>query len=62
MKVSHLHHILLAAIIIIIIKCSLGYSLSAVVRGWTPWEGGREGGTERGRILCRASFRVTNHA
>ena len=44
MKVSHLHHILLAAIIIIIIKCSLGYSLSVVVRGWTPWgEGGRDG-------------------
>ena len=41
MKVSHLHHILLAAIIIIIIKCSLGYSLSVVVRGWTAW--GKEG-------------------
>ena len=41
MKVSHLHHILLAASIIIIIKCSLGYSLSCVVRGWTPWGEGR---------------------
>ena len=41
MKVSHLHHILLAAIIIIIIKCSLGYSLSCVVRGWTPWGEGK---------------------